>query len=861
MEPVLRRFDARDYLRILTKRKWFVIMVALAAMVIGGLYTVSYPKTFKASAIVIVRRQGQPIIWVGDPNVRPQQREDLALETQARIAASIDCAEQAAKDLANRTAGDDIHVSAQEIAASINTTPNDPDLLRIEAVHREQRYAIEFANAVARAFVEKSKLLRQSESSAAKEFLDEALRRAREGLDQAQAEAAAYQEQVGIVVPDAEPRGAVEQLRSYEDQLRTAEGELASAQSDARVIEAQLARTPAFRTVKHEAPNPEREAKLEQLQQAQMELVRLRARYTDNWPGVQQLQDQIEELQAQVARLPETITKTSVEPEAEQAGLRHELVTARRKIAEGQARVSNLRAAVGQLRAAKQNLPPKLAHLNRLLDRVELAKISFRNVQAQLENARLNEAKEQADAELIDHAASATEVSPKLGRMLIFSLTLGLAAGIALALFLEALDDTLHSPEDIAAYTEATFLGMVPLLEDATQGLITVIAPKSPPAEAYRTLRSNINFAQVDHPAHTFLVTSAGAGEGKTMTTANLATVFAQAGQEVLLIDADLRRPSLHRIFGVPSERGLTNVLVGEMDLAEVTIETDVPGLSIIPTGPLPPNPAELLESEQMTRIIARAQELADVVFFDSPPAIVLTDAVILSSKIERTILVAEAGQVTRDAFNEMCRLVSNARGTILGVVLNKLRLSAADYYYYYYYYDYSHYSPRRGRSESPVLVDAEGTPQTGFAHADAPTILEDIFGVQNALPAAYYYQQSQPPIPGMVEQLTPPVPVAETPEPQEPQAADPYTPPSLADQPLLEPPMPQVQQPPEDMIPDIGQPPAIVPPQQHYAPPIPPAQQEPPDTDVSPDDQSGDDGPPTSPLQNLFGDDNGEQQ
>jgi len=858
MEPVLRRFDARDYLRILTKRKWFVIMVSLAAMVIGGLYTVSYPKTYKASAIVIIRRQGQPIIWVGDPQSRGTQREDLALETQARIAASIDCADQAAKELANRTTGDAIQVSGQEIAASINTTPNEPDLLRIEAIHRDEKYAIEFANAVALAFVEKSKQLRQVESTAAKDFLAEALRRARNSLDEAQHDAALYQEQIGIVVPDVEPRSAVEQLRGYEDELRKTESDLAASQSDVRLIEGQLTRTPAFRTVKHEAPNPERQGKLDQLQQAQMQLVQLRARYTDNWPAVQQTNDQIKELQAQIARLPETVTQTTVEPEMEQASLRHELMGAQRQVAEAQARIGSLRSTVAQLRATKQTMPPKLAHMNRLLDRMELAKISFRNVQAQLENARLNEAKEQADAELIDHAAAAEEVSPKLGRMLIFSLTLGLAAGIALALFLEALDDTLHSPEDIAAYTEATFLGMVPMLEDPTQGLITVLSPKSPPAEAYRTLRSNIHFAQVDHPARTFVVTSAGAGEGKSMTTANVAAVFAQAGQEVLLIDADLRRPSLHRIFNVASERGLTNVLVGEVDLTDVTCETEVPGLTIVPTGPLPPNPAELLESEQMTRIIARAQELADVVFFDSPPAIVLTDAVILSSKVERTILVAEAGQVTRDAFNEMCRLINNARGTILGVVLNKLRLSAADYYYYYYYYDYSHYSPRRSSRPTP-LMNSEGQPQTGFSPVDEPTILEEIFGVQNALPPTYYYQQTQPPIPGMVEQLTPPEPVAETPPEEEaPPPADAYTPPSLADQPLLEPPMPPLQQ-----QPLMGQPPDIMPQElPSLQPPMPQIQQPPEDEAPLGDEPSDDDdGGSSSPLQDLFGPNNGNQQ
>ena len=190
-------------------------------------------------------------------------------------------------------------------------------------------------------------------------------------------------------------------------------------------------------------------------------------------------------------------------------------------------------------------------------------------------------------------------------------------------------------------------------------------------------------------------MTSAGAGEGKSATAANLAVVFAQAGQSVLLVDTDLRRPSLHRLFHCESTRGLTNILVGESTIDDVVQDTHVEGLRLVASGPLPPNPAEMLDSAAMQRLIDELANHADVVIFDSPPAIVLTDAVILSSKIDRTILVAEAGQVTREAFGEAIRLITNARGNILGVILNKLRLSASDYYYYYYYYDYSRETPR----------------------------------------------------------------------------------------------------------------------------------------------------------------------
>jgi capsular exopolysaccharide synthesis family protein len=315
--------------------------------------------------------------------------------------------------------------------------------------------------------------------------------------------------------------------------------------------------------------------------------------------------------------------------------------------------------------------------------------------EAVLENRRLSEEAKSGTAMVFDSPTRAVSTSPSVSRGLLFAGVLGLVAGIALALVLEALDDTIHTPEDITRDIDINFLGMVPLLDTGVNELITVSAPKSPPAEAYRTLRSNINFSLLEDPASMFLVTSAGSGEGKTVTASNIEGVFAQAGQSVIVVDTDLRRPTLHRLLHGDSSRGLTNILVGEASIEDVLQDTHVEGLKLISSGPLPPNPAEMLDSDPMRRLIQDLKEYADIVIFDSPPAIVLTDAVVLSSKVERTILVAEAGQVTKEAFGEAVRLIRNARGNLLGVVLNKLRLSASDYYYYYYYYDYSHESPR----------------------------------------------------------------------------------------------------------------------------------------------------------------------
>jgi len=353
----------------------------------------------------------------------------------------------------------------------------------------------------------------------------------------------------------------------------------------------------------------------------------------------------------------------------------------------------------------------------------------------QLEQSKLREAIKGGGALVIDRAVEPEEIKPNPGRVMLFAFALGLFCGLMFALLLEALDDTFHGPEDLTHYTDIPFLGMVPMLETPPDELVTITAPKSPPAEAYRALRSNISFAQVDTPGHTFLITSAGAGEGKSLTVANLAVVFAQAGQRVLLIDSDLRRPALQRLLHIDRASGLTNALIGESSLEDVIVEIQqVPGLYVVPTGPLPPNPADLLDSERMTEIIREATQFADIVFLDSPPAIVLTDAVLLSSKVDQTLLVAECDHVSRTAFMELIRLIRHARGNILGAILNKLRLSTSDYYYYYYYYyDYARETPSIGEPEDQHEAESTTTiadelfdePETP-ADADRPEPLPD---------------------------------------------------------------------------------------------------------------------------------------
>lgn len=214
--------------------------------------------------------------------------------------------------------------------------------------------------------------------------------------------------------------------------------------------------------------------------------------------------------------------------------------------------------------------------------------------------------------------------------------------------------------------------------------LIAKLNPKSPISEQYRTIRTNLQFASVDETLGSMLVTSSGPGEGKSMTTANLAVVYAQQGKKVLLIDADLRKPTVHYTFRLDNLRGLSNILVGENTLEEAVNRTDVDNLDVISCGPIPPNPSELLASRKMEQFLIDARQSYDMVIFDTPPVLAVTDAQILANIVDGALLVVRSKHTEDEAVEKAKEALEPARAKLLGAVLNDREKKASNYHYYY---------------------------------------------------------------------------------------------------------------------------------------------------------------------------------
>lgn len=295
-------------------------------------------------------------------------------------------------------------------------------------------------------------------------------------------------------------------------------------------------------------------------------------------------------------------------------------------------------------------------------------------------------------------------VRPRPFQNLLLGLLLGLGTGVGLAFIIEALDNTVKTQADVEQFLGVPVLGLVPIIGTAPgeaaqendhlreRDLGVFLDPKSVAAECCRSIRTNILFMSPDRPLRTMVVTSPSPKEGKTTTAINLSVTMAEAGGRVLIIDTDMRRPRLHRSFGVPNQTGISTVIVGKATIMEAVKRTDVPNLDVLPCGPVPPNPSELLHTERFAAVLAECAKLYDRIVLDSPPTSAVTDPAVLGNLADGVVLVVKAGETTRDSAMHARRQLMGAKARLIGVVVNAIDFSNPAYGYDYYYRNYYRY-------------------------------------------------------------------------------------------------------------------------------------------------------------------------
>ena len=606
----------------------------------------------------------------------------------------------------------------------------DTDIIELRAQAFSPTEAALIANTWMEAYRELDIEESRGEVGEVRSFLEEKLKDVESSLRRSEQELKGYKETQGVAELTGETQALIEQAAEFETLYQTAKTDYEANQKRIKAMNDQLDENQ--RALVRNASS----ASSAMLQALEVERARLAgdiakeektlkaAGYLDNSGMRKGLDDKITQLDGIQEKIVQERKKLAASGGAFDAeSVNDALFTNLLKLQADndylKEKTEALSGIVQQYRRELNRLPAKSLELANLQREAQVNNNIYIMLREKYEENRIAEAGQIGSVRIIDFAKEPElPIKPKKKMNLLLGLMLGLGLGVGLTFGREYLDNSLKSIEDVE-HLGFSVLGSIPLiapqamakhLVESTNGngeikqiqsrLITHFAPKSPVSEAYRSLRTNIQYCQADAPVRTAIVTSSGPGEGKSTSVANLAITFAQMGAKTLIIDADLRRPVLHGIFGVKRGEGLTNVLAGKATFDEVLRPTKIDNLDLITSGVLPPNPSELLASKAMDRFIQEVQSRYEVVLFDSPPVIAVTDAAILSRKLDGVVLVMKSGSTNRDALLRAKQLLNNVNAHVFGITVNGVNVENmyGSYYYYYHYYYYGDSKEKRRR-------------------------------------------------------------------------------------------------------------------------------------------------------------------
>lgn len=572
-------------------------------------------------------------------------------------------------------------IIAGEVVDPIEKT----NLVKIGFVHSDPELAQKVANTLAEVFVNNN-LARSTEGSTkAEDILAKEIAKLQTQIKHDQEKQFNYAKNHNLPLT-AESGANLEATR-----LATLSGQLLQAENERKNLQAQL------EAAKREAdpfsiPDVNTSDRVEKLRDRISAIKETRdallTTYTPEWPAVKKIEAQLKGLEAELARAPSEIV-TSMQRRYEAAASRENLL--RRSYEQQKGTTTQQTRDTIDLIAISQELETNKQYLNTLLQRQRELQVT--------NGDRSNDVSIATYSRL-----PKTPIGPPRLRNIFIAFLLSLGVGIGLAFLLDFLDDTLKSVEDVDRYLHLPALALIPSSRERgrliglagaspspgpaeTTALAMVSDVRSPIAESYRHLRTSLLLSSAGQPPKTILVTSSQPSEGKTTTAINTAFMLAQTGAEVLIIDCDLRRPRLHAHFDAPNSKGLTNWLSGETDI-DTLIQTyeQHSNLRILTSGPVPPNPAELLGSDEMRKLLGILSERFAHIVIDSPPAISFTDASILSTMVDGVVLVVHGGKSSRAVVRRAKQQLLDVGAHFFGVVLNNVKLETQEYYYSGYY-------------------------------------------------------------------------------------------------------------------------------------------------------------------------------
>ncbi|MGB9180384.1 MAG: polysaccharide biosynthesis tyrosine autokinase [Pyrinomonadaceae bacterium] len=589
----------------------------------------------------------------------------------------------------------------------------DTRLIDISYNHPNPQIAAKVVNAIADTFVLSNMEKKSETNSNTGDYLQKRIAELQLEIRNGDEKLANYSKSHEIVSLEGDQNVVAERLAGLNKELLEAENERKTAEAALNAAKAPGAIEALAGSADIESRNiSNMEAKLTELRQQRAELL---VDNTEAWPAVKEVEKKIADLEKQIQEARSRTSKnilTNLETHYRQTLEREDSLRKDYNAQKSQT-LSQNDAAI-QYRIIQQENITNKELLQQLLQRSKENEV----VQAGTPN----------NIYVVDYAlAPEFPIGPRRMRAVMLTLIASLGLSIGLALFLEYLDDTVHSTEDVERMLHLPALAVIPsaigsarrrLLPTAgalqtrngngtgSNELLVNVDARSPLAEAYRQLRTSVLLSTAGRAPKSLLITSSLPGEGKTTTAVNVAYTLAQTGASVVVIDADMRRPRLHSIFDLDNRRGLSTILSSDMSEAEILAiieQHETSGLHLLTSGPVPPNPAELIGSEQMRRLMSALESTFTHIIVDSPPVSSFTDGVLVASMVDGVLMVVHGGKSSRHVVKRSRQLLLDVGAKIFGVVLNNVDLRTHDYYYYQRYYQQSYYTAENESSEQSV--------------------------------------------------------------------------------------------------------------------------------------------------------------
>ena len=726
-EDKRKEIDLLDYWRVIVKRKWLALAFAGSVIFFTAVFSFIARPKYKPTTTLLIEEQTSKILSLEETfGYQPLIREDLRFfNSQLELLKSKSLAERVAEKLnlvsnpefglkkdasknppsQTATGGgagappriDPNSEIADAILENLEISPiKETKLVEVSYVHSSPILATEIVNTLAEEFINFSIEKRFANTQQASNFLREQIAALREELATKERELQRYGQEKEIVYLSETESSAVKKFADLNDSLTQAQRERIKAETDYRALK-----------------DFEGDALLSSIsdpnaQQLKMEYSRVKSEYDEksktykpDYPDMVRLKARLDSLKNEINKVVNSAEARYRSALSQETSYRNLLDKQKTEVASTKNNAILYESLKIESEAIRKRYDNLLERQKELDVSAKLGGISATNIS------------------IIDKAEIPKyPVSPKKKLNLILALLIGLFGGAGLCFLFEYLDDSVKGPDDVEKIAGLPSLGVIPYLPlDKTKGsarslmakhgyssgkagsqgeeiapdiknieLINHLYPNIPVAEDYRTVRTSILLAH-EKPPKTILFTSAITQEGKTASVANLAVSFAQLGQSVLVVEADLRRPKLHRIFDVRNGKGLSGYLTGQYPLKEAIQKTPIENIWVLPSGPLPPNPAELLNSKKMKDMLEEVGKVFDIIFLDSPPILAVIDPVITAALVDGTVIVVQSGKTARKLFVNAVEELRRARAKIIGVMFNQAQIISGDYFSSYYRY------------------------------------------------------------------------------------------------------------------------------------------------------------------------------